>query len=106
VSFDELSGQNFAKLSGTDEYFKDADSFHVLGHDVTVSGEQKTEARNALPTDRRDILLLSDFLASDRTEALRFVRSNFAGRAIHSGIEAWKRKLAELWHDTGFTFSV
>jgi hypothetical protein len=44
VSFSELSEQDLAKLSGTDEYFKDAYSFHVLGHDITVSDERIAEA--------------------------------------------------------------
>ncbi|MDR1246431.1 MAG: sigma-70 family RNA polymerase sigma factor, partial [Clostridiales Family XIII bacterium] len=72
VSLSELSEQNLAKLSGTDEYFKDAYSFHVLDHDVTMSDEQIAEALNALPKDRRDIILLSYFLdMTDREIAER-----------------------------------
>jgi hypothetical protein len=36
-------------------------------------------------------------MASKRTAALQFVRSRFAGRAIHSNPSAWKKKLTELW---------
>jgi len=37
------------------------------------------------------------YMAAKRTAALQFVRANFAGRVIHSSVEAWKRKLMELW---------
>ena len=36
VSFSELSERDLAKLFVTDEYFKDADTFHVLDHDITL----------------------------------------------------------------------
>jgi hypothetical protein len=36
-------------------------------------------------------------MAEKHTPALQFVRSNFAGRVIHSSPEAWKRKLTEIW---------
>lgn len=40
----------------------------------------------------------ADYLmASKRTEALRFVRGNFVGRAIHSNAQSWRRRLSELW---------
>jgi len=57
---------------------------------------------------RREVIRLSDeelrkpenadyFMASKRTAALRFIRSNFVGRVIHSSPDAWKRKLKEFW---------
>jgi hypothetical protein len=57
---------------------------------------------------KREVIRLSDEelrkpenadyrVAAKRTAALQFVRSNFAGRVIHSGVEAWKRKLMEMW---------
>lgn len=87
VSFGELSEQDLAKLSGTDEYFKDAYSFHVLGYDITVSDEQIAEALNALPADRRDIILLSYFLdMTDKeiAERLNLVRRTVAYRRTSS----------------------
>jgi RNA polymerase sigma factor (sigma-70 family) len=83
VSLTELSEQDFAKLSGTDEYLKDACSFHALGHDITVSDEQIAEALNALSADRRDIILLSYFLGmTDReiAERLNLARSTVTYR--------------------------
>ena len=38
------------------------------------------------------------YMASKRTAALQFVRSNFTGRIIHSSLEAWKRKLMEIFN--------
>ena len=57
---------------------------------------------------KREVIRLSDeelwkpenadyFMAVKRTAALRFIRSNFCGRVIHSGAENWKRRLTELW---------
>lgn len=43
------------------------------------------------------------YMASKRTAALRFVRSCFAGRVIHAGIDAWQRKLLELWNAICYT---
>lgn len=87
ISFSELSEQDFAKLSVTDEYFKDAFSFSVMGHDITVSDELIAEALNALPADRRDIILLAYFLnMSDReiAERLNIVRRTVAYRRASS----------------------
>ncbi|MDR2866250.1 MAG: zinc ribbon domain-containing protein [Methanomassiliicoccaceae archaeon] len=43
----------------------------------------------------------TDYLmAAKRTSSLQFIRKNFVGRVIHSGHDAWKRKLAEMWGGT------
>jgi hypothetical protein len=57
---------------------------------------------------KRDAIRLTDqqlrkpenadyYMAATRTAALRFVRSRFVGRAIHSNPAAWKKKVTELW---------
>lgn len=57
---------------------------------------------------RREVIRLTDaemrkpenadyFMASKRTSALRLIRAGYTGRIIHSGVEAWKRKLIEMW---------
>ena len=57
---------------------------------------------------RREVIRLTDsellkpenadyYMAAKRTAALRFVRSSFAGRVIHSSPNSWRRKLTELW---------
>ncbi len=81
--FSELSEQDFAKLSVTDEYFKDAFRFSVQGYDVAISDEQLAEALNRVPADRRDIILLAACLGmSDReiAERLNLVRRTVAYR--------------------------
>jgi hypothetical protein len=56
---------------------------------------------------KREVIRLSDeelrkventdyYMAAKRTAALRFIRSCFTGRVIHSSVESWKRKLMEL----------
>jgi hypothetical protein len=40
------------------------------------------------------------YMAAKRTTALQFIRANFIGRVIHTGADAWKRKLAEMWSST------
>lgn len=87
VSFSELSEQDLAKLSTTDEYFKDAFSFSVLEYDVSVSDLSLAEALNALPADRRDIILLAYFLDMkdwEIAERLNMVRRTVAYRRASS----------------------
>jgi RNA polymerase sigma factor, sigma-70 family len=85
ISFSELSEQDLAKLSVTDEYFKDAFSFSVQGYEVSVSDEQLAEALNTLSADRRDIILLAFFLGmNDReiAEQLNLVRRTVSRRRV------------------------
>ena len=57
---------------------------------------------------KREVIRLSDeelrkpenadyYMASKRTAALRFIRSMFVDRVIHSSADAWKSKLTGLW---------
>jgi RNA polymerase sigma factor (sigma-70 family) len=100
VSLSELSEQNLAKLSGTDEYFKDAYSFHVLGHDITVSDEQIAEALNTLPTDRRDIILLSYFL--DMTDREIAERMDIVRRTVSYRRASTLRKLKKFMEGNAY----
>lgn len=87
VTFSDLSEQSLAQLSVTDEYFKDAFSFYVLGQHVTVSDELVAEALNTLAADRRDIILLAYCLdMSDReiAERLNLVRRTVTYRRTSS----------------------
>lgn len=83
ISLDELSEKELEQLTVMDEYFKDLYSFNVMGYAITVSDERISEALNALPTDNRDIILLSYFLdMTDREigELLNLVRRTVAYR--------------------------
>ncbi|MDR1954831.1 MAG: zinc-ribbon domain-containing protein [Candidatus Methanoplasma sp.] len=77
------------------------------GGDFDGFAKQLNRALEAIDF-KREVIRLSDeelrkpentdyFMASKRTAALQFVRSNFAGRVIHSSAESWKRKVKELW---------
>jgi hypothetical protein len=80
------------------------------GGDFEAFARQLNRALEAIGF-RREVIRLSDsdlrkpenanfYMAARRTAALRFVRSSFAGRGIHSNPTAWKRKVTELWSDT------
>ena len=62
ISFSELTEQELAQLSTTDNYFSTEQIFNVLGHDIVVSDESIAEALRNLPERKRDIILLSYFL--------------------------------------------
>jgi hypothetical protein len=90
--------------------FAEADSatfVYRTGGDFYAFSRQLNRALEAI-NFKREVIRLSDeelrkpgnadyYMAAKRTTALQFVRSNFAGRIIHSGVEAWKRKLTGLW---------
>jgi hypothetical protein len=57
---------------------------------------------------KRDVIRLTDeellkpeyadhYMASKRTESLKFIRANFAGRIIHYSPGSWKNDLTEMW---------
>jgi hypothetical protein len=77
------------------------------GGDFEAFARQLNRALEAIGF-RREVIRMSDsdlrkpenadaYMAARRTAALRFVRSCFAGRAIHASPAAWKRKVTELW---------
>lgn len=79
------------------------------GGDFNVFARQINRALEAI-NFKREVIRLSDeelqkpensdyYMAAKRNAALQFVRSNFAGRIIHSGADNWKRKLLEAWSD-------
>jgi len=78
ISLDELVGQELGELSVTDEYFKTEQTFNVFGQAVVVEDELIAKALQALPQEKRDIILLSYFLEmSDREigEKLNMIRA-------------------------------
>jgi RNA polymerase sigma factor (sigma-70 family) len=62
VSFSELSPQELDQLYVVDEYPSDSHHFSVLGYDVPVKDDLISAALDALPEQKRDIILLSYFL--------------------------------------------
>jgi DNA-directed RNA polymerase specialized sigma24 family protein len=76
--FSELSEQEMAQLTAYDEYPIDSEYFDVLGHSVAVKDETIAAAIAVLPSDRRDIILLSYFLDmadAEIADKLKLVRS-------------------------------
>jgi hypothetical protein len=93
--------------------FAEADSatfVYRTGGDFTVFARQLNRALEAIAFKREAIRLSGEelhksenadcYMAVKRTTALQFVRANFVGRVIHSGVDSWKRKLTEMWGDT------
>jgi RNA polymerase sigma factor (sigma-70 family) len=80
VTFSEMSARELAELAVTDEYFKDEYIFDVLGESIGVSNSELAEALNALPADRRDIVLMSYFF--DMTDGEIAQRLNMARRTV------------------------
>ena len=77
------------------------------GGDFTAFAHRLNRALEAIDF-RREVIRLTDeqlrkpenadyFMAAKRTAALQFVRANYVSRIIHSGVDAWKRKLTEAW---------
>jgi hypothetical protein len=76
------------------------------GGDFTAFVHTLSRALEAID-HKREVITLSDdelkkpentdyLMASLRTPALQFVRGNFAGKAIHSNVSAWKRKITQM----------
>ncbi len=80
ITFSEMSAQELASLSVTDEYFTDEFVFFVFGESVGVSGAELGEALSILPADRREIVLLSYFL--DMTDREIADKLNMARRTV------------------------
>ena len=98
VMFSELTEQDFAKLSMTDEYFKDAYVFFVLGENVGVTDSDLAEALNEIPADRRDIVLMSYFF--DMTDAEIAARLKVARRTVAHRRTSTLKKLKKLMEES------
>ena len=77
------------------------------GGDFEVFARKLNRALEAIDF-KREIIWMSDEqlsasdnayyrMAAKRTAALRYIRSNFSGRIIHSNVESWKKRLSDLW---------
>jgi RNA polymerase sigma factor (sigma-70 family) len=80
ISFSELSARELAGLSAMDNYFMDAYAFNVFGENVGVTDAELAEALNAIPADRRDIVLMSYFF--DMTDREIAEKLNMARRTV------------------------
>jgi RNA polymerase sigma factor (sigma-70 family) len=80
ITFSAMSTRELAGLAATDEYFKDAYIFDILGEDVGVSDSDLAGALGELSADRREIVLMSFFF--DMTDKEIAERLNMTRRTV------------------------
>jgi len=81
VTFSELSESEMNRLYVLDEYEMEKRTYHVLDFDVEVKSELIAEALDALPKQKRDVILLAYFLEMSDAEIAR--RMNLVRSTIH-----------------------
>lgn len=99
-SLNELTGDEIIKLSVCDEYFEDEHIFNVLDKEIVVMGNMLADAIRALPTKKRDVILLSYFVGmTDKEigEHLGAIQQTIFKRRISS-----LKQLKELLEKEGF----
>ncbi|GHT79769.1 hypothetical protein FACS1894104_5020 [Actinomycetota bacterium] len=80
---------------------------YKTGGDFAIFAQQLNRALEAIDF-KREVVRLTDeellkpenanyYMAAKRTAALQFIRTNFAGRIIHSNPETWKKSLLEYF---------
>ena len=94
ITFSDMSAQELAALSVEDEYFADEFVFNILGESVAVADVDLAEALNALPADKRDIVLMSYFF--DMTDREIAEQLNMARRTVAHQRTSTLRKLKNI----------
>ena len=94
ITFSDMSAQELALLSVEDEYFADEFVFNILGESVAVADVDLAEALNALPADKRDIVLMSYFF--DMTDREIAEQLNMARRTVAHQRTSTLRKLKNI----------
>ena len=95
INLSELSEAELGQLYAMDEYPSDSTYFDVLEYRVAVKDDQLAEALAALPSKKRDVILLSYFLDMTDTEIAEKLK--VVGSTIHrrrtSSLEELKLRL-------------
>ena len=81
INLSELSEAELGQLYAMDEYPSDSTYFDVLEYRVSVKDERLAEALSALPSKKRDVILLSYFLDMNDTEIAEKLK--VVGATIH-----------------------
>lgn len=81
TNLSELSEAELGQLYAMDEYPSDSTYFDVLEYRVGVKDERLAEALAALPSKKRDVILLSYFLDMNDTEITEKLK--VVGATIH-----------------------
>ena len=95
INLSELSEAELGQLYAMDEYPSDSTCFDVLEYRVAVKDDRLAEALAALPSKKRDVILLSYFLDMKDTEISEKLK--VVGSTIHrrrtSSLEELKLRL-------------
>ena len=95
INLSELSEAELGQIYAMDEYPSDSTYFDVLEYRVGVKDERLAEALAALPSKKRDVILLSYFLDMTDTEIAEKLK--VVGSTIHrrrtSSLEELKLRL-------------
>ena len=81
TNLSELSEAELGQLYAMDEYPSDSTYFDVLEYRVGIKDERLAEALAALPSKKRDVILLSYFLDMNDTEIAEKLK--VVGATIH-----------------------
>lgn len=95
INLSELSETELSQLYVMDEYPSDSTFFDVLDYCVAVKDDRLAEALAALPSKKRDVILLSYFLDMSDTEIAEKLK--VVGSTIHrrrtSSLKELKQRL-------------
>ena len=95
INLSELSETELSQLYVMDEYPSDSTFFDVLDYRVVVKDDRLADALAALPSKKRDVILLSYFLDMSDTEIAEKLK--VVGSTIHrrrtSSLEELKQRL-------------
>ena len=94
ITFSAVPVREMNKLIVEDKYFTSESIFNVLGENVIVSGRELNEALNALPPDKRDIILMSYFFEMTDKEIAEHL--NMARRTVTDQRSKSLKKLKKL----------
>ena len=94
VTFSDMSIQELASLTVTDEYFSNEFVFDVLGESVGILNEELAKALDILPADKREIVIMSYFF--DMTDREIAERLNMARRTVAYRRTSTLRELKKL----------
>lgn len=97
LPFSELSEAQLGQLTCLDEYPSAVSAFIVQGQAISIRDERLAEAIGALPTDRREIVLLSYFMDmpdQEIAERLGMARSTVQYKRKNA-LKKIRRKLEE-----------
>ena len=100
ISLSELTPEQLAQLSISDEYSTDYDLYKVMGYDVKIKNELLSEALQELSEEERFILLLYGlgFNDGEIADLLKLVRRTVNYKR-QKGFEKIRKKMEEKQHD-------